>query len=347
MVRGRFPPLRAVCCGLWRACRASWRRYTGRVDLFDRFRRGRRAREIDDAVTRAVAGPSPELLDALLAVVLKDVENATLCAAHVAGRLGGGGEGELDLLAMLVDDVRWPVLARTMGLRGLGEAQHGAVLRLAGAWGEQEDPFMRSSMAEALGKLDDPAAVPYLERLLEDESACVDMWSRWRVMDEAARSLVRWRERCSGLGRWIEAQVAELQGGEQAAAISLGYVRHDAAVDPLVRLALMPDYCALGLLEAYRSRAVSDALCAVIPQARESARNAIAQALGKNGDPSCISTLAQLLGDERGESRLAAARGLRSLQHPEARRVLAGFRDDADPDVRAEVRLSADESDPR
>lgn len=206
---------------------------------------------------------------------------------------------------------------------------------------------MRSSMAEALGKLDEPAAVPYLERLLEDESVCVDMWSRWRVMDEAARSLVRWRERCSGLERWIEARVAELQDGEQAAAISLGYVRHDAAIDPLVRLALVPDHCALGLLEPYRSRAVSDALCAVIPQARESARKPIAQALGNNGDPSCISTLAQLLGDERGESRLAAARGLRLLQHPEARRVLAGFRDDADPDVRAEVRLSADESDPR
>lgn len=290
-----------------------------------------------------MADPSLARLDSLLAAVMRDADNGMWRAMYVAEQLGGKNEGALDLLAAIIVDERWPRLARTHGLRRLAEAQHDVVLQIAELRVEDEDPITRSLIAESLGKLDDPAVVPYLERLLIDESLCVDLLAFWRVMDEAARSLVRWRARCPAYDFWVEARLHELDGegeGRDMAVISLGYVRHNAAIAPLVEEAKGYLLWALDLLETYRSVEVADALCAALPEADDVIRNVIAQSLGKNGDPSCIPTLSQMLADRSGPNRFAAARGLRWLEHEDARRVLADYRDDLDAKVRDEVRLA-------
>jgi HEAT repeat protein len=289
--------------------------------------------------------PSPQLLDSLLEAVMVEVEGGALRAMYVVERLGEGTEGAWDLIAAIINDERWPRLARTQGLRRLAEVQHDAVLQLAEQKVVDADPLTRSSIAEALGKLDDPAVIPYLEGLLADDSRCADMWAHWRVMDEAARSLARWRDRSPAYDAWVEDRLAELGGeGRDMAAISLGYVRHVAAIPPLVEAALSDDEWALELLGTYRSREVSQALCAAVPDAEESARSQIAYALGKNGDPHCIPMLARMLAEGPNLERFAAARGLRWLEHEDARRVLAEYRDDPDPEIRAEVALAENAS---
>ena len=198
----------------------------------------------------------------------------------------------------------------------------------------------RSFLAEALGMLDDPAVIPHLERLLVDDAECVDMWAYWRVMDDAALSLMRWSDDSPAYDNWVEARLDELGGdGRRMAAVSLGRVRHRAAIAPLVEVAVEGDDWALGLLEGYRSREVAEALCEALERADDSTKSIIAQGLGKNGDPSCIPTLARMLEEGPRQIRRAAARGLRSLEHAEARRVLEVYRDDPDPDVRSEVAL--------
>lgn len=308
------------------------------MGLLDWFRRGRR-RTLEEELEHALQHPSPELLDSLLAAVMEKADQGRMHAMFVVEQLSGGGKGARDMLAALIVDTRWPMVSRNHALRSLARAQHEVVLQLAEQRADDDDPCTRSVIAEALGSLDDPAVVPYLERLLVDDTECVDMWCYWRVMDEAARSLARWRECSPAYDAWVDARILELEGESKgAAAISLGFVRHQAAIAPLIDEAMGGHCWELDLLEMYRSREVADALCAALSGAGESSRFAIAQALGKNGDPSCIPVLSQILAEGEGSERSAAARGLRWLEHDDARRILADYSDDPDADVREQVR---------
>ena len=234
------------------------------------------------------------------------------------------------------DSCPWPaslVLAKT-----LIDERCEIALECGTRWIEHRHVMLRSICAEALGTLDEPRVVPLLVRQLSDASECADMWATWRVMDQAACSLLRWRGRCPALSTWESERLREFVDGDPAALVSLAYVRHDAAIEPLVDAALRDDWTVSYLLRDYRSPRAVDALRTALWRADGGVRGSIARMLGRLGDPRCIPDLAELVAEPRAQGRAGAALGLSLLDHDEARLVLGEYVDDDDPAVRGHAR---------
>lgn len=246
----------------------------------------------------------------------------------------------------MVQDEAW-AFVRVHCIRHLGELRHPSLLRLAVDLVDDDDACVRSVLAEALAHGTNRAAIPFLERLLRDQEEWASLWVYGRVMDGAAPGLARFHRPPPSLHRWIEARLTELDTHARGlAAVSLGHLEHPAALEPLLESGLADDEWAIELLAEYRSDAACGLLCGALEAAPDSVRCAIAYALGKNGHTTSIPALGRALEAGTPALRFAAARGLRWLEDETADTVLAGYRDDPDPDIRAEVGLAFDGAHP-
>lgn len=295
-----------------------------------------------DAVRRVLDDPCPNTLRRLRRRL--DDEHLNVCGLGLVEELAKAGDAAHELLAAMVEDEAW-AFVRCQCIRRLGELRHPSLLRLAVDLVDDEEAVVRSVLAEALAHGANRAAIPFLERLLRDDEEWASMWVYGRVMDGAARGLARIHRPPRSLHRWIEARLTELDTHARGlAAVSLGHVKHPAALEPLLASGLDDDKWAIELLAEYRSDAACGLLCGALQTAPDSVRCSIAYALGKNGYTSSIPTLGRALENGTPPLRFAAARGLRWLEDETADAVLAGYRDDPDPDIRSEVRLAFDGS---
>ena len=248
--------------------------------------------------------------------------------------------GPAEALARVAQDDRWHGMGRHQCLQTLALREAPVLLELVDLT-RHEDPFLRSSIARALGFVNNAGQATVLEPLLRDAAQCSTLWAYWRVMDYAAQAIARLQLSSDALERWIAARLAELDGEHHdLGAVSLGIMMHPASIAPLVAMGRAGDEFAFDVLQDYEGAEAARALCQSLEEHPGEAAAHIAYTLGRCGNASCVPHLAALLEGEDPEVRFAAARGLRWLELPEALAVLHRYRDDPDERIVEEVALA-------
>ena len=247
------------------------------MGTFDRVEQSREGEFV--RLVRALAQrPTPTALDALRRFIeqVGDMRATDTAIRRLV---------ESRVLAVAVlGDSRWPTHARAAALQRLGRDRDRAVIEHADSLADAADPVLRSELAEQLADFEAPEAEPLLERLLFDPGRCGSSQTYWRVMDTAAAGLARQATPPESLTRWLDARIMELDSPARSdAAVSLGQLRHPAAVEALVELARRGDTWARELLLDYTSDQVARAIDAIVAHAPDGQRPRLGHLTKKSG----------------------------------------------------------------
>ncbi|MBZ0316746.1 MAG: HEAT repeat domain-containing protein [Anaerolineae bacterium] len=211
---------------------------------------------------------------------------------------------------------------------------------------------VRAEAAKALGRIGDPAAVPYLVDARYDMEKNVRSWVGWalgqigdpaavpylvdalRDIDSRVRSAAE-----VALGRIGTSAIPALSdalrdadsGMRSAAAIALGQIGTPAAISALVDTLHDVErnvrYMAAGALEQIGTPAIP-ALLDALHDADSNVRAMVAYALGNIGDPSTIPALLDALHDAGSGVRSKATRALEKISTPEALEAVRRWREE-------------------
>lgn len=322
---------------------------------------------------RAAVEELAQLGDPGLPVLLKhirdDDEQVRLAIAQALGKLHSKAAIK-GLLAMLHDDEAMVVDTVSDLLAGIGNQVIPGLLHVLNS----DNLNARSAAIEALGKIGDPMAVPYLARNLRDERA---PWMGEPIHDVAERALrqIGTQDALKALGDTIpeamrHAAAPEHSNGssrlkqeramlprlvtavkqsseterEMAAKTLRDFAKEmkgrydDATIQPLIDTLGHPDwFVRWAMIEALGWINAPGTVTALIDALQDDAwtvRLAIIRALVEIRDPQAVPYLVRLLGDDHAQVREVAAEALGELQDRAAVPGLLQALEDADSFVR-------------
>jgi HEAT repeat protein len=207
---------------------------------------------------------------------------------------------------------------------------------------KDEDPRIRQTAAEILGRLKDPRAIGPLILALVDEASevreaafeALKNFLFWEKSD-AARSLVP---------KLIEALRDENPWARFIAAWSLGEIKDPRAVEPLIATLKDKDFrvrwnAAKALGEIGDPKAVKP-LIAALKDENSGVRSNAAWSLGEIQDPKAVEPLITTLKDENSDVRGAATAALGWIEDPKAVKPLIAALKDENSGVRSNAAWS-------
>ena len=197
---------------------------------------------------------------------------------------------------------------------------------------KDEDPGVRAAAAEALGKLEDPRAVPGLLGVLNDREA--------RVRSAAAQSLGRFHDSraVNGLAALLRDSSTDVR---KEALNALSEFESGVPVEVVIRLLDDPDadlrHTAAHTLGNQKDRSAGAALAKAVRDPSADVRQAAIEAIAQLHDASHASAIVPALGDGNADVRRQALEALSDLRAPIAEGTLLGLLRDPNADVRAKA----------
>jgi HEAT repeat protein/beta-lactamase regulating signal transducer with metallopeptidase domain len=197
---------------------------------------------------------------------------------------------------------------------------------------KDEDPGVRAAAAEALGKLEDPRAVPGLLGILNDREV--------RVRSAAAQSLGKFHDSraINGLAALLRDSSADVR---KEALNALSEYESGVPVEAVIRLLDDPDaelrHAAAHTLGNQKDRSAGPALAKAVRDPSPEVRQAAIEALAELHDASHASAILPALGDGNPDVRQQALEALTELRAPIAEATLLGLLRDSNADVRGKA----------
>jgi HEAT repeat protein/beta-lactamase regulating signal transducer with metallopeptidase domain len=280
--------------------------------------------DMDDEAS--VPGPNTEP-----EIVITGLESWTDLGGRTDRQAGDGGSRAVVALVTAISDDDPSV--RLSAAETLGKFRDPrAVQALIQALRQDPDPKVRAMAAWALGEIEDPAAVPALSSALGDDDATV------RVQAAEALGNIEDASAIDALGDVVGDPAVEVR---RAAVEALGNM-DDARVVPLILPSLRDDdvevrRSAADALGNTESTTVVEPLIAATRDQDVEVRISAIQALGNQGDARAEAVLLDALADERVEVRREAIDAIGNLDLGAAPRQVIDAVHDPDREVRYEA----------